>query len=136
MRASPVSTPITAPWGAFALSLLFLAIAAFTLVASGRIDRAQADQRKYDTSLTGCAMRGGTVARGPFGESYCRFVFGDGGQSCTDTSQCIGGCIYEPEEAYATPLGRVVGVCQRSNAQYGCYAQVVGGRAINSVCAD
>ncbi len=88
------------------------------------------------TALEGCAERGGVVSRGPTGVNYCRVEYRDAGRSCTDTSECLGGCIALDEDVRPQSDGRVKGSCKAANVQYGCFSYVEAGQTIRTQCVD
>jgi hypothetical protein len=102
------------------------------------IDRPNADARgAYSAKLEGCAERGGVPAHGPFGETYCRIRYHDGGKLCTDNAQCTGGCVYRPTSGpLRKPEGHVVGTCKRANVEFGCFGLVAHGRVEHLFCVD
>ncbi|GLQ20845.1 hypothetical protein ACFFUB_02160 [Algimonas porphyrae] len=81
-----------------------------------------------------CADRGGFVERaGLLGAERCTIRYSDGGQSCTDSSQCEGQCradVSVPNGAAAT------GVCQKTDNPFGCFSEVSQGQAGPGLCVD
>lgn len=86
-----------------------------------------------------CEQSGGTVQRrGRIGMEQCVHRFADAGKTCTDTSQCEGKCVasagaVSPDKPAAGPI---TGQCQADDKLYGCYAEVVGGKAPAAICVD
>jgi hypothetical protein len=124
-----------------AIALALIACAAPLTPASAAPPNAAASHGAatdaYSAELTGCADRGGRVSRGPFGETYCRIPYPDGGKACADTSDCVGACIWQPRSGpLRAPEARVVGTCQRTNVQYGCFGRVEHGRVKHMLCVD
>jgi len=65
----------------------------------------------------------------------CVFYYRDEGRSCTDNSQCRGGCF--TDDAPPAPDAQVAGRCARDNRAAGhCRAPVENGRAGQMMCAD
>ncbi|HWA60470.1 MAG TPA: hypothetical protein VG939_03810, partial [Caulobacteraceae bacterium] len=61
----------------------------------------------------------------------------DGGKTCADKADCLGACIYFPAHGpLRRPEGRVRGVCQRFNVQYGCFGQIEHGHVKHIFCVD
>jgi hypothetical protein len=111
------------------MSLAMVALASCAPSAS----RSQVPNR---TEVARCLEGGGSYQQvGMFGSWSCVVAYPDGGRSCTDGSQCAGACISEvdplPQEGDA-----VQGACQRTSAQFGCFAAIETGRARHSVCVD
>ncbi|MEM9599712.1 MAG: hypothetical protein AAF926_01695 [Pseudomonadota bacterium] len=81
-----------------------------------------------------CADRGGFVERaGLLGAERCTIRFSDGGQSCTDSSQCQGQCRTD----VSTPAGSAAtGVCQKTDNPFGCFSEVRQGQAGPGLCVD
>jgi hypothetical protein len=67
----------------------------------------------------------------------CVVPYPDGGKSCSDDSQCKGGCIaqlnFGPVAKPGTP---VRGVCEQANDGFGCTTHVKNGRALDTLCVD
>lgn len=83
----------------------------------------------------GCLDRGGTVSLRSSGLTFCRIAFPDGGRACTDTSECIGGCVVNAVRLNHSVVG-AAGVCRSSNADEECLTPVVNGTAaIAASCA-
>ena len=92
---------------------------------------------RYSSALEGCAQRGGQVTNRPFANRpWCRIELPDGGRACTDTSQCVGACVWSGAGPHRPPTGRVTGACQRVNRLYGCFGRVVNGHVERYLCID
>jgi len=111
------------------------ALALTLAVALSASAEEQAATGRFRTELSQCRARGGRPAHGPFGERYCRIRYPDAGRACTDSSQCLGGCVWG-DDMWAHPPAQVVGACQSENVTYGCYFTVLKGRAVDPRCAD
>lgn len=81
-----------------------------------------------------CLASGGTVEKaGMLGGERCTLSYGDGGQVCTDSSQCQGKCVAELAGANQNNTS---GICERSDNPFGCYALVESGRTGPALCVD
>jgi putative hemolysin len=79
-----------------------------------------------------CTAAGGRIERrGRLGAELCVKPFADAGKACTDTSQCQGMCVSRGTDTAAT-----AGQCQTDNRLFGCYSQIKGGKAVNTICVD
>lgn len=92
------------------------------------------DGRLSPAERARCADRGGFVERaGLLGAERCTIQFHDGGQSCSDSSQCQGQCRAD----VGTPMGSPVsGVCQKTDNPFGCFSEVTQGQAGPGLCVD
>jgi hypothetical protein len=92
------------------------------------------------TEQRACTQRGGKYEQvGMFGTWACVVPYSDGGRVCTEDSQCVGGCIFEFGSGGPEPKkgDRVNGICQRTDAQFGCIAHVKDGYLIDDgICVD
>lgn len=114
--------------------LALLAIAAAVLASCA--PSASRSQPPDAAAASQCAERGGTYQQvGMFGTWSCVVTYASGGRSCTDGTQCTGACVFEGD-----PLPRegdaVEGICQRTSAQFGCYAEIENGVARQPICVD
>ena len=76
-----------------------------------------------------------------FGMPVCVRAFADAGKSCTDKADCQGRCILdfgsEGVSLATHPIGaEASGQCQRDDALFGCYAEILQGRVTQPICAD
>ncbi|VWX51986.1 hypothetical protein [Novosphingobium sp. 9U] len=79
-----------------------------------------------------CAAVGGQVERrGRLQAEQCVHPFADAGKACTDKAQCQGKCIAQGNASDAT-----AGQCQADDRMFGCYSEIVGGKASNAICVD
>jgi hypothetical protein len=93
--------------------------------AEGQLSQAERNQ---------CLKTGGKVERaGILGAERCTRPFTDGGMSCLDSSQCQGQCRTSLDTPAGTP---VTGTCQINDNPFGCFAEVVAGRAGAGLCVD
>jgi hypothetical protein len=109
------------------LALAVGALAACAPVASTPAPSAQ-------TTEASCATRGGHIQPvGRMGLPTCVAPYADAGKACTDKAQCQGSCILAGNLEAKTD---VIGTCQKTNVQFGCFAKVVNGKAENAICVD
>lgn len=82
-----------------------------------------------------CEAAGGTVQRaGMLGWENCIQTFADGGEACSDSSDCMGECRNTGEFAEAgTPA---TGQCTVNDNVFGCYQTIENGRAGGALCVD
>ena len=81
-----------------------------------------------------CLASGGNVEKaGMLGAERCTLSYRDGGQICTDSSQCLGNCVAELAGANQDSAS---GICQRTDNPFGCYALVENGRTGSAICTD
>ena len=81
-----------------------------------------------------CEAQGGMLdRRGRAQTLMCVHPYADAGKQCTDNQQCAGKCVTAPDDG---PDGRIVGTCQADDALFGCYAEVVDGKAVRAMCVD
>lgn len=89
-----------------------------------------------DEERARCAEVGGTIVpSGKLQWENCVQPFADAGQPCTDSADCTGDCRYE-SEAEAEPGAEVTGTCQVTDARFGCYTVVEGGKIAHTICVD
>lgn len=117
------------------MRLPLIAAALLTLAACAPTASPPVQAEGGPPDAAACAARGGTIETvGRLQRPTCVVPFADAGKACTDASQCEGGCIVtgniEPSSAPVT------GQCQRAKVQFGCYAKVVGGKAVDAICVD
>lgn len=81
-----------------------------------------------------CESRGGTVQRrGMMNSEMCVTPYADGGKQCTDSSQCEGRCI---TSAGSMGSPSVAGTCQKDDRLFGCFSEVLNGKAAGGLCVD
>jgi hypothetical protein len=94
------------------------------------------------TTKEACESSGGSW--GPIGLSEtlaCVMPTADGGQECSDSSECQGACVAElTQDEYAT-LGKGTpiykkGKCTFSTSPVGCRAYVINGKVDSMLCVD
>ncbi len=86
-----------------------------------------------------CARQGGKWSTGPWGETFCAFLYSDGGKACSGKSDCKGRCLIGagPDWRSIAPGTRVTGQCAAANVSFGCNAEVEGGKvATGYLCVD
>lgn len=81
-----------------------------------------------------CVQSGGFVERaGMLGAERCTKQFSDAGLVCTDSGQCQGQC----RGTLDTKMGAdVTGVCQATDNPFGCFTEILGGKAGPGLCVD
>jgi hypothetical protein len=83
-----------------------------------------------------CSARGGTWRRVCLEQKlYCVMPLPDAGRPCTDSKQCIRGCVFIGEEPVQRDAA-VVGQCRATDNPCGCFILVENGRLGPSGCAD
>lgn len=81
-----------------------------------------------------CRAAGGRIdRRGRMQTAMCVHPYKDGGKACTDNYQCEGKCVAAVDDG---PDGSVVGQCQKDDALFGCYAEVVDSKLVRAICVD
>lgn len=71
-----------------------------------------------------CKMLGGkSISGNRESGSQCIFRYIDGGRFCTNSSQCLGGCVTDKPEN----LGKK-GICRPSNERQGCLTEITQSR--------
>lgn len=125
---------------AYRLALLSLAIAAMLVAApalsemiwpqaaAGRGHRAADAIGMSESSPDGCDERGGTIALRSSGRRFCKIDFPDGGRACTDTNDCLGGCVVSAVRR-GHGAGPVIGACRSSTGGDECLTELVNGAA-------
>ncbi|NNE58241.1 MAG: hypothetical protein HKN36_09055 [Hellea sp.] len=84
-----------------------------------------------------CIWSGGRVERaGMMGAERCTRAYSDGGNSCTDSTQCQGMCRTDTSQSNNSAAGLVRGVCQKDDNPFGCHSEVKNGRAEVGLCVD
>ena len=65
----------------------------------------------------------------------CHQYLPDGGQSCRDSSECLGRCVNVGDFVdYGMPVD--TGQCTWTNSPFGCFQEVVDGLADHGMCID
>jgi hypothetical protein len=132
------------------MRLRSFAIAAFGALVLGGCTPAQAPQNAPAADASGpqsiarqmsaadrsaCTSSGGRVERrGRLQAELCIRPFADAGKQCTDSAQCDGKCIGTSDQS--TTAAPVSGTCQADDRLFGCYSEVLGGKAVNAICVD
>jgi hypothetical protein len=85
-----------------------------------------------------CTKQGGEWSTGPWGETFCAFLYSDGGKACSGKSDCKGRCLIDAAGWRSRPEGtRVTGQCAAASVSFGCNAEVEGGKVATSyLCVD
>jgi putative hemolysin len=79
-----------------------------------------------------CTSSGGRVERrGRLQAEACVHPFADAGKACTDKADCQGKCVSTGNDPTAT-----AGQCQADDRLFGCYSEIKGGEAVNTICID
>lgn len=81
-----------------------------------------------------CEAAGGEVGRaGMIGWEHCIMPYADADKVCSDNSECEGQCRYTLPPQGNQP---VTGKCQVNTLPFGCYSEVVNGKATPMLCVD
>lgn len=97
---------------------------------------AQGPASDQDPDAAACEAAGGFLdRRGMIQDLICVHPYADAGKACTDNQQCDGKCVTNDMEPGAED-GSIVGQCQADDALFGCYAEVVDGKAVRAICVD
>jgi len=76
----------------------------------------------YQSSV--CAKDGGEWTMGGIAENqYCVYSFDDGGKSCHNSEECMGGCVIYDPPVFGQPLP-TVGVCRYNSDPFVCHAPI------------
>lgn len=71
------------------------------------------------------------------GTPTCVIAYADAGHACSDSSQCKGRCVVNPQDKFATPAsGKAIGVCEADSDRCGCSAEITAGVAKPAMCVD
>jgi hypothetical protein len=97
-------------------------------------------EKKYDEimasdEIKNCKKNGGKIEKDGLAQfPICVIKYPDAGKLCHDNSECKGGCIAvnAPSQLNKSAEGK----CKETNSPFGCYATVVKGKAIVSMCVD
>jgi hypothetical protein len=73
-----------------------------------------------------------------FGTWSCVQAYANAGRQCADGSECASGaCIAERDGDWKPAVSApAVGICQRTTAQFGCFARVEDGKLQAPICVD
>ncbi|MGE3475063.1 MAG: SUMF1/EgtB/PvdO family nonheme iron enzyme [Rhodospirillaceae bacterium] len=87
--------------------------------------------------VTTCLAEGGHMQLAGFARNVlCIKPYADAGKTCSDESECEGGCMFE-RGMKMPPAGQpAMGVCKRDNYSFGCRTYVKGGKVIPGPCVD
>lgn len=93
------------------------------------------DQTPTAAQRAQCDARGGAFRRaGLAGSWLCIIPYADGGQPCSDASDCRGACLASPNQ---TPVrGEAPGRCAASSNPFGCFSRVEKGVVGPGLCVD
>jgi len=81
-----------------------------------------------------CKRSGGTWKPVGMARSMaCITGYPDAGKSCTDSSQCKGGCLYDHQRSNGN---QVFGKCKEDNNNFGCSMFVKNGKRAGGMCVD
>jgi hypothetical protein len=81
-----------------------------------------------DADRVTCGEHGGTIQK-VCGAGYeaCVAPYTDGGEPCSDSSECLGRCTV-PASQGIIPAGKNKGTCQETNIPCDCYQEVLHGK--------
>ena len=85
-----------------------------------------------------CEAVGGKIQKaGMLEYEHCIQTMADGGEVCSDSSECQSKCIIPPQEGREYYPGEAVtGQCAMTDNIFGCYARVTDGKAEPTLCVD
>lgn len=85
-----------------------------------------------------CEAVGGTVRRaGMAGWEHCIQDMPDAGEVCTDSSECVARCTTPQQEARSYQFGDpATGQCSQTDEVFGCFTEVIDGKAEATLCVD
>lgn len=94
-----------------------------------------ATQTATPAERSACEAAGGEVIpSGLAGFDMCVLPYCDGGDVCTDSSDCVGKCYADGD--FGGTGSAVSGVCQMNSSPFGCRTEVVAGQAGPAICVD
>ncbi|ANM32185.1 hypothetical protein ABI59_10185 [Acidobacteria bacterium Mor1] len=96
-------------------------------------------QQLAQLDVEGCEAGGGAIEyRGMFGAPMCVTPYPDAGTVCRDSAECVGLCMVLLGGAEVEPEigGDVEGRCEADDRTFGCYMEVLGGKAQRGICVD
>ncbi len=113
----------------------FSATGQYSIVATGDDDRSigigafKVSNSVHDAAVASCKKSGGTLERlGMHGIEGCNRKTADGNKVCRDGDECESACLFErfeviePATTTRHAMGRPVGKCSGTSANFGCHA--------------
>lgn len=74
----------------------------------------------FSRSVALCGLRGGTIhSASSEAGTECIIKYPDGGRKCTNSLQCLGGCVTDK----VSQLGKE-GICKINNSNQGCFTKI------------
>jgi hypothetical protein len=85
-----------------------------------------------------CDALGGTYKpAGMLGHFRCNIPYSDGGQACTNSSDCEGKCLASEDTRFDPKYEkRTSGKCQMTDNPFGCNAEIRDGKVQPALCVD
>lgn len=118
----------------FLILLGLVALSGCMSAAERDAERAAAQTVKAAQEDTACYAAGGNVRRVCRSQRYmCVMPYKDAGTVCSDSSQCEGRCVGDPDEAPTG--GQMAGRCEADNDPCGCTIEIIAGVA-RTLCVD
>lgn len=94
-----------------------------------------AGERATRAERADCEAVGGEIRKdGLAGWERCIQAYPDAGQTCQDSSECIGMCLADGNLAPAD--AETSGSCQVTDSPFGCYSELRDGIAEIGICVD
>ena len=94
-----------------------------------------AGETPTDEERATCEAVGGTIEMaGRLGWQRCLQTFSDGGETCSDTSDCMGKCLKDGN--FADVGAPATGKCAPNDNPFGCYQEIIDGVAVSGICVD
>ena len=88
-----------------------------------------------DEERAACEDVGGTIEMaGRLGWQRCLQTFSDGGETCSDTSDCIGKCLKDGN--FSDVGAPAMGKCAPNDNPFGCYQEIIDGVTVSGICVD
>lgn len=128
------------------LALIMVAVSLAACTIPGTAPTAEPESAKYERiSFAGefateaerarCLAVGGEIVRGGMrGWQTCLQTLSDGGQACSNPSDCIGDCrLVGKDPGYGKPAK---GRCTPTDSVFGCFSRVENGRSGPMLCVD
>lgn len=95
------------------------------------------ETRAYVMRWAQCTGEGGTwYPQGMLGFTRCVHPSRDGGNACTDDSQCEYGCLADPRNLTSHGAAPLVGRCKPDDNPFGCSSNLRNGAVVVGICAD